>query len=118
MASKHEKDCKSIINHTGCVEGSMDDLFDGFHALFRFQNGYGASVVSHPYSYGGDRGLFELAVIHWADTEWDLCYETDITSDVLGYLNRNDVHKLLDRIEKLDVFGKEETNEQSRTQNG
>lgn len=118
MASKHEKDCKSIIDHTGCVSGDLHDVYGGFHALFRFQNGYGASVVSHPYSYGGDRGLFELAVIQWADTEWDLCYKTDITDDVLGYLNRNDVHKLLDRIEKLNVHGKEETNEQSSTQNG
>ena len=113
MASKHEKDCKSIINHTGCVDGNMNDPYPGaLHAIFKFKNGYGASVISSKYSYGGNRGLFELAIIHWGDDDdWDLSYDTDISSDILGYLTRNDVHKLLDRIEKLNVHGKEETND-------
>lgn len=112
MASKHEKDCKSIINHTGCIEGTMKDQLGGFRALFKFKNGYGASVISYSYSYGGGHGLFELGVIHWNDdNEWELSYDTDITSDILGYLTRKDVHKLLDRIEKLNVHGKEEKND-------
>ena len=107
MANKHEKDCKSIANYTGCVDTGTDSCFGGFYARFKFRNGFGASVICHKFSYGGDRGLFELAVIQWADEDWDLCYTTDITDDVCGYLTRKDVCKLLDRIEKLNEHGKE-----------
>ena len=35
----------------------------GIQRIYKFDNGYGASVVKHKYSYGGDKGLWELAVI-------------------------------------------------------
>ena len=36
---------------------------NGINTQVFFPNGYGASVVSHQYSYGGKEGLYELAVI-------------------------------------------------------
>ena len=33
--------------------------------LYKFANGYGASVVKGEHTYGGDEGLWELAVIRF-----------------------------------------------------
>lgn len=79
----------------------------GFQHLYRFPNGYGASVVSHYFSYGHEEGLWELAVIHWPDPEnqhiynFDLTYETPVTGDVVGRLTPEDVTELLTQIEAL-----------------
>lgn len=33
---------------------------NGYQWTFEFPNGYGASVIRTPYSYGGDQGKFEV----------------------------------------------------------
>ena len=35
----------------------------GHHWIYRFQNGFGASVIFSPYSYGTYKMLYELAVL-------------------------------------------------------
>lgn len=74
-------------------------VHDGIQKVYSFPNGYGASVVKHSYSYGGKDNKWELAVLK----DGDLCYDTDITSDVLGYLNDPEVDSYLRQIEKLEV---------------
>lgn len=63
-----------------------------------FDNGYGASVVRHEYSYGGKKGQYELAVL---DKDGELTYDTPITSDVMGYLSPKDVTEILIQIQDL-----------------
>ena len=63
-----------------------------------FENGYGVSVVSHSYSYGGRDGLFEVAVL---DKDGDLTYETSVTNDVVGYLNPEDVTEIMEKVQIL-----------------
>ena len=70
----------------------------GSQRIYRFSNGYGASVVRHEHSYGGGQGLFELAVL---DSNDELCYDTPITNDVIGWLTHEQVDELLDKISKL-----------------
>ena len=72
----------------------------GTQRIYRFPNGYGASVVRHERSYGGRQGLFELAVLDSSD---ELCYDTPITtnSSVIGWLKPEQVDTLLDDISKL-----------------
>ena len=78
------------------------DIGNGVHAVTKFENNYGASVVKHDYSYGGKIGLYELAVIKYdEDGEWDLCYDTPITGDVLGYLSEDEITEYLIQIEQL-----------------
>jgi hypothetical protein len=59
--------------------------FGGLQALWRFPNGYGASVIEGYGSYG-----IELAVIEWTGEgfdDWGLTYTTPVTDDVLGHLD-------------------------------
>ena len=69
----------------------------GEMAREHFDNGYGASVVRHAYSYGGRIGLYELAVLK----DGSICYDTPITSDVIGYLRPEDVTDVMEKIQKL-----------------
>lgn len=87
----------------------VEDLsghFPSFSKLlyhYEFKNGYGASVLRSSYSFGGDRGLFELAVLK----DGNICYDTPITNDVIGYLTADEVTEHLQRIEKLPDLQKE-----------
>lgn len=73
-------------------------LHDGFKTRITFSNGYGASVVSHEYSYGGEVGLLEVAVL---DNNGEITYTTPIASDVIGYLTGEETAEILNRISEL-----------------
>lgn len=77
----------------------------GVQKIFKFENGYGASVVKNPYSYGGDEGLWELAVVlvyeNGEGLSFELVYDTPITEDVLGWLTWEEVEETLKQIEEL-----------------
>ena len=60
-----------------------------------FDNGYGVSVIEH--GYGGDVGLKELAVLH----SGEICYDTPITDDVLGYLTDTEVMEIIEQVKQL-----------------
>ena len=70
----------------------------GVQARITFVNGYGASVVKTPHSYGGDKGLYELAVL---GIDGHLTYDTPITNDVIGYLRDIDVTDVMEKIQQL-----------------
>lgn len=64
---------------------------------FSFDNGYGASVITVGIAYCNEAQLYELAALKHGE----LCYDTPITDDVLGYLTSHEVYDLLDKIEQL-----------------
>jgi len=68
---------------------------------FHFSNGYGASVIKGPGTYGYEKDLWELAVLSERGGEWHLDYDTDITDDVIGYLSVEEVKGLIERIKNL-----------------
>ena len=74
----------------------------GEQKVYKYANGLGASVVRSEYTYGGDAGLFELAVVQFDGDEWSITYDTPITSDVIGHLDDEAVNDLLKRIESLE----------------
>jgi hypothetical protein len=78
----------------------MKDLFyNGVQCRIQFDNGYGASIVSHNYSYGGKEGLYELAVL---GEDGKLHYDNPVANgDVRGYLNESEVTEILKQIQEL-----------------
>lgn len=82
------------------------EKFYGIQKIYKFDNGYGASVVKNDLSYGGDEGLFELAVIKFnKKNKIKICYDTHITNDVIGWLTLENVDELLEEIKKLNENG-------------
>jgi hypothetical protein len=75
-----------------------DPFMSGKKSRIYFDNGYGASVVSHTFSYGGKSGLYELAVLK----DDELHYDNPIANgDVRGFLTEDAVTELLTQIQKL-----------------
>jgi hypothetical protein len=70
----------------------------GKKSRMHFDNGYGVSVVSHSYSYGGRDGLYEIAVL---DSNDELTYDTPVTNDVIGYLTEEDVSNIMKQVQEL-----------------
>jgi hypothetical protein len=73
----------------------------GTQKVYKFPNGYGASVVQFMGSYGYDAGKWELGVVKWDGDDYKLTYETPITTDVLGHLTWKAVEKHLAKIKSL-----------------
>lgn len=83
-------------------EATHHDVLGGDQYKFTFGNGYGASVVRHPGSYGNTQGKWELAVL---DSNNRITYDTPLTDDVLGFLSESDVAETLRLIEALPKAG-------------
>lgn len=90
---------RDMLMNGGCMVEKVDmpDL-NGYQLIYKFDNGYGASVIKHDMSYGGKKGLYEIAVL---DKEGSLCYDTPITSDVIGHLTMSEAEKILINISHL-----------------
>ena len=75
----------------------------GYDKKISFDNGYGASVICKPFSYGCDEKLFEVAVTKFGE----VCYDTDVTDDVCRQQNFEDVVEVLHMIRNLPPAEKE-----------
>jgi len=75
-----------------------NDHCGGIQKLYQFDNKMGASVIRHEGSYGFKDNKWELAVL---DEEGHIDYSTEITNDVIGYLDWQEVSALLRRIQAL-----------------
>lgn len=66
--------------------------------VVEFPNGYGASVVGGALGlYGDGVHSFEVAVLK----NGQVCYDTPITNDVMGYQTEEEVTDILRQIETL-----------------
>lgn len=75
-----------------------DDFTIGIRARMFFPNGYGISVIKNNRSYGGKDGLYEVGVL---DNKGDLCYDTPVTDDVIGWLSEDDVSRVMREVQEL-----------------
>jgi hypothetical protein len=84
-------------------EGGHKAWGDGNYERIRFRNGYGASIIQGGMAYGGATSL-EIAVIRFLsanNSDFELCYDTHITSDVLGHLSADQARGILEQIVAL-----------------
>lgn len=79
-------------------------------------------MVRHNGSYGGQEGLWELAVIKWSEEPrdpdydfgdafdpgnavWGIVYDIPITDDVIGWLEKSEIEPILLKIKSLNKYG-------------
>lgn len=90
---------------------------EGKWARMMFPNGYGISVVRFKLptipgfeengfrngygSYTCNEQEWEVAVLKGNETEWDLCYSTPITDDVLGNQTEEQVIEIMKKVQEL-----------------
>jgi hypothetical protein len=83
----------------GCMDGKR------IHKIYRFPNGYGASVVTSPKARRIDDGGFRLLVIHFESDPPENAYcvdrTTPVTDDVLECDSWPEVEKGLERVFRL-----------------
>lgn len=75
---------------------------------FKFDNGFGASVIKHFGSYGFENDLFEIGILEWDGEDHHLTYDTPISNDVIGYLTNEEVMNYLYQIKGLRRRNKNE----------
>jgi hypothetical protein len=83
------------------LDFKTSNTLKGVWARVDFDNGFGASIISNDVSYGGKSGLYEIAVLKGDN----IISTTDVTNDVVGWLDDNDVTRTLNAISKLDKDG-------------
>lgn len=88
------------------VSCNRNPKFDGFQWIVMYENGYGMSIVKFFGSKGNEHNLWELAVIKDDyNGGYHLTMETDITDDVIGWLDEPQLieySKMIRELEKVE----------------
>lgn len=78
---------------------SVKSGLNGFSRIIQFENGYGFSIISNKFSYGGSQGLFEVALLCENGV---IMYDKSIGfGDVVGHLDFDDVALLIKAVSAL-----------------
>jgi len=85
------------------IDRIEDRSSDGMNRMrIHFNNNYQLSVVTGRFSYGGDEGLFEIAVFNKdGGMDGGLLDDVDQGDDVLGYLSVDRVNYYIEKIAAL-----------------
>ena len=80
---------------------------DGVQGKLFFPGGYGISVVrfklfgmSGSYT-SNDAEDYEVAILKGTEDDWEICYDTHFTGDVLGYQTKEDINKILSHLIRM-----------------
>ena len=76
---------------------------NGIQAIATFDNDFEVSVVKTDFSYGGKSGLFEVAIVDKSTGK--INSNTDITDDVLGWQDEDDIDKILLAVPQMNSEG-------------
>ena len=83
------------------IEYSANNRYREFYA-----NGFGVSIVPDI----DNSTLYEIAVLVGSETDYDICYETSITDDVIKGLTLLQAHEIAKQISELGPGATEKLN--------
>jgi hypothetical protein len=69
--------------------------------IYKFPNGFGASVVRGTHTYGGQEGLYEITVLKFDGDDFRRTCATPITDSALGWQALEDVAAVLVKVAAL-----------------
>jgi hypothetical protein len=70
-----------------------------YQRIIQFDNGYGFSIISHDFSIGGAKGLFEIALL---DDQGVIMYEEELGfGNTVGNLDFHEVALLINAVSAL-----------------
>lgn len=70
---------------------------DAKHAILNFPNGYGVSVLFGDVFYSNGIDSYEVGILK----DGVLCYSTPITDDVIGYVSKEGVTRIMKQVQEL-----------------
>lgn len=73
----------------------------GTIARMFFDNGFGVSVISGHLFYCSEEAPYEVAILKDIEENYELCCDTDLTDDVLGYNTEDDVTEIMKKVQEL-----------------
>ena len=71
--------------------------------IYRFKNGYGASIIKGRYAYGNKFFPYELMVIKFDENGCSEQVEVPFAPDTKGYLRIEDIKEHLNKIKNIEV---------------
>ena len=87
-----------LLLHPECKEDSyMNGMLNAKSAVLDFPNGYGVSVLFGSGFYSNGIDTYELAVLK----DGKLYYDTAITNDVMGWLSKDEVSEVMEKVQNL-----------------
>jgi hypothetical protein len=89
----------TLADDIGHLIASYEKSEDGQRVVLSFNNGYQLSVIWRSGAYGGLEG----AVMHPDQKGSSIVYDTPITSDVVGWLNKESLIQLIRDVAALPV---------------
>ena len=78
-------------------------FLNGVQAILFFPNGYGISVIRNVLSRT-TVNTWEIAILKGTESDSNLCYDTPITDDVIGYCSEEDVSNIMKQIQDLPLY--------------
>ena len=89
-----------LITMTSYQHSDFQFTDDGIQYIYRFDNGIKVSVILSRYSYGGEKGYFEIGVFNHGE----MWYNNTITGSdsVMGWLTWEQVQE---KLKECDEFG-------------
>ena len=74
-----------------------------YRLYYFFPNGYGISVVRNGLSRT-TANTWEIAIIKGDENNYDLCFNTPITNNVIGYCSEEEVSNIMKQIQDLSLY--------------